>query len=194
MLAAHHAATTTNASLATNLTANRMPLCIPCQVIEYSPRNIALMTLLNSMLIVGGLLGTMSRNDKAFPFKRVDTFSKLKKRFLPSRRSNAVQPPIGPMPIPFHPIPVVPPVASPRPVGLFPMPNYLAKPSSPINVPVEFEINPRIPVQIVRRTDDLVSDSRSSAESACDHVLRCFDAFARPYYPSLSELSKSALK
>ena len=60
-------------------------------MIEYNPRNIAIMTLLNSMLILGGLLGTMSRPDRSLPFKRVD-LSRLKKRILPGRRSKVQTP------------------------------------------------------------------------------------------------------
>ncbi|KAH9400898.1 hypothetical protein TYRP_002479 [Tyrophagus putrescentiae] len=60
------------------------------QVIEYNPRNIVLMTMLNSMLILGGLLGTMARNEKRLgsPFKRADgSLAKFKKRWLPKKFS-----------------------------------------------------------------------------------------------------------
>ena len=156
------------------------------------------------MLIVGGLLGTMARNGKTSPFKRVD-FSGFKKRLLPNRRASGVpsvvptQPPVpmmAPQP-PMHPLPIGP--FNSRPFGLLPMthnllPNYyFAKPNEHINLHETYDINPRMPLQIMRRDS---SSSSNDNGNECGHVLRCVDAHGKllRHNPSPSELSKSALR
>ncbi|KAJ6217384.1 hypothetical protein RDWZM_008541 [Blomia tropicalis] len=186
------------------------------QVIEYNPRNIAIMTLLNSMLILGGLLGTMSRPDRSLPFKRVD-LSRLKKRILPGRRSKVQTPQPQPSVLGTLPSPPPPPSLSPWPMiesferrppipSMFTNQHHMPNGDHHTNkyrkfidatFPAEFEISPRIPGDVEHRRQDFVRDSSSStSETECGHVLQCLDDQDRLHNPSLNELSvtKSAIR
>lgn len=144
------------------------------------------MTLLNSMLILGGLLGTVSRNQLGSPFKRGDFFKKRlfshRKRFGSKKTAQPQHylPQASNVPLIYNE-----PVHDPKSLHIVP-------PFTDIGN--EIEIHPRTPIELRSgRRYDLVNED-NKPQARCGHVLQCFDTNGKMQIPKLSELTKLTIQ
>ncbi|OTF70968.1 hypothetical protein BLA29_010049 [Euroglyphus maynei] len=149
------------------------------------------MTLLNSVLILGGILGSFNRPELPFnalgsgsngissPFKRIDLF---KKRLWPKRANH-------------KPNNVI---IDDQAIQIEALVKDLMNKNKHFE-PLSNDIFPRM-LDTIKRNDRRRSDNSDSAEiedvdpTDCALLIQCTDAKGKPYYPTLSSLTKTAVQ